>query len=127
VVFTSPLRRAADVGRWLAGWGWAHHIDVRLTELDFGNWEGQRWDRIDRAALDQWTSEFCTYRPGAGESVLALLDRCAAFVGEVGDACVVAHAGWISAAQWLKSSPGVSPTAGQWPAGLKHGQSLALR
>jgi alpha-ribazole phosphatase len=127
VVVTSPLRRAADVGRWLAAWGWSHRIDPRLSELDFGRWDGQRWDRIGKEALDDWTSEFATYRPGAGESVGALVDRCAAFVANAGDACVVAHAGWISAAVWLAESKETTPIASQWPAGLPYGRAISLR
>ena len=34
VVFTSPLQRAADVGRWLRRWGWAHRVDAALLETD---------------------------------------------------------------------------------------------
>ena len=40
VVVTSRLRRSAEVGRWLAGWGWRQRIGGRLSELDFGARDG---------------------------------------------------------------------------------------
>ena len=50
-VITSPLRRGADVGRWLARWGWRHRIDVRLIEVNFGRWDGQAWEAIGPTAV----------------------------------------------------------------------------
>ncbi len=50
VVWTSPLRRGADTGRWLARWGWTHRMDARLAELDFGTWDGRSWDAVGAAA-----------------------------------------------------------------------------
>lgn len=85
VVWTSPLRRSADVGRWLARWGWRHHIDVRLIECDFGAWDGRAWAEIGRAEIDAWTADFGAYAPGCGESVSALMARCASFLAEAGD------------------------------------------
>jgi len=43
--------------------------------MDFGQWEGLAWDAIDRAAIDAWTQDFLTHRPGGGESVHTLLKR----------------------------------------------------
>ncbi|CAB3682451.1 hypothetical protein LMG24076_02500 [Trinickia soli] len=67
---TSPLQRCAH----LAG-GLARHfdclvgVDARLQEIDFGAWEGQRWDAIDRAALDAWAADLRHARMHGGESV----------------------------------------------------------
>ena len=51
VVLTSSLQRATSVGRCLASWGWQHHIDPRLNEMDFGGWDGLRWDSIGAEAV----------------------------------------------------------------------------
>lgn len=126
VVITSPLRRAVDVGRWLARWGWSHRIDARLSELDFGAWDGRPWCEIGAAPVDAWCADFARYAPGGGEPVAALLRRCAALLAEPA-ACVVGHAGWISAARWLvEHGQGGEPTAAQWPAAVGYARLTLL-
>jgi alpha-ribazole phosphatase len=128
VVITSPKRRCADVGRWLARWGWVHRIDVRLTELDFGAWDGEPWHHIGAAAVQAWCDDFAAHRPGGGESVAALLKRCAAFTAdEARSVCIVGHAGWISAALWQQRSGGALPDVAGWPAAIGYGQRVELR
>jgi alpha-ribazole phosphatase len=126
-VVTSPLCRSADVGRWLARWGWRHRIDPRLGELDFGSWEGQRWDDIARREIDAWCDNFAAFEPGGGESTTALLARCAAFLRAPRDASiVVGHAGWISAALWWGKHPDRLPTADAWPAAVRYGETVRI-
>lgn len=117
-VWTSPLQRCAQVGRQLARWGWAHHTDARLLELDFGHWDGQPWSAIPHAEVAAWEADFAQHAPGGGESLVALARRChtflaqrqaaaaspaadsAAAVSAAGSSAallVVAHAGWINA------------------------------
>lgn len=120
VVSTSPLARCADVGRWLRRAGWSHVIDPQLLEMDFGAWEGQRWDAIPRGEIDAWVADFADYRPGGGESLREVLDRAAACSGE-GIAVVVAHAGWISARRWLAAHPDRLPTPAEWPRSVAYG------
>ncbi len=117
VVITSPLQRAAVVGRWLARWGWKHRIDARLSELDFGAWDGRLWVDIGAAPVQAWCADFARHAPGGGESVAQLLQRCDAFLREP-TCCVVAHAGWISAALWLNEHDG-EPGAAQWPVAVR--------
>lgn len=126
VVITSPLRRSADVGRWLARWGWTHRIDDRLSELDFGTWDGRHWDAIGAAAVDDWCVDFAVHAPGGGESVASMLARCTEFLAEVTVGAVVSHAGWISAARWLAASPARPPQAAEWPAAVGCGQRAVL-
>ncbi len=129
IVVTSGLRRSADVGRWLARWGWRHRIDARLSELDFGAWDGRRWDEIGAAPVDAWCAQFERYAPGGGESVAALLERCAAFIADpahAGAVCVVGHAGWISAALHLRRPGPGAPEAASWPAAVGYGARVSL-
>ena len=54
-IISSPLRRARVLAEALGKRLDAPvHDDPRLREIDFGNWEGQRWEAIDRALLDAW-------------------------------------------------------------------------
>ncbi|MBC7974081.1 MAG: histidine phosphatase family protein, partial [Myxococcales bacterium] len=118
---TSPLRRSADTGRWLARWGWRHRVDARLCELDFGDWDGRDWADIAVTEIDAWCAEFARHAPGGGEPVAALLARCAAFIDDERAGCVVGHAGWISAALWLRDCNGALPQAATWPRAVGYG------
>jgi alpha-ribazole phosphatase len=129
-VCTSPLRRSAEVGRWLARWGWTHRIDAALTELDFGTWDGRSWDAIGEPAVTAWCADFAHYRGHGGESLSRLFDRCAAWLdASAGSAtcCIVGHAGWIGAARCLQEGRGLPRAASAWPAPLSHGRRLELR
>jgi alpha-ribazole phosphatase len=101
-VFTSHLSRSFEVGRHLRKLGWRHEVDARLSELDFGDWDGRRWDEIGAEAVQAWCQDFDQHRPGGGESVALLRERCVAFMQSLpagGTACAVGHAGWINLAR----------------------------
>lgn len=51
--------------------------DPRLTEMDFGAWEGRAWDAVERGALDAWAADFHGARVHGGESVAMLAARVA--------------------------------------------------
>lgn len=121
VVVTSPLRRSADTGRWLARWGWRHVVDARLVELDFGAWDGHLWADVPQSAIDAWCDDFACHAPGGGESVTSMLERCAGFMSAPPAACVVGHAGWVGAAQWLQASGVAPPQASSWPHAVGYG------
>lgn len=104
VVLTSPLARCLSVAQaWTANIGATCRSDARLVEMDFGAWEMQRWDALDRAQLDAWAVDFTHARPHGGESVAQftarvrswLDDACAANEASSaqGPVCVVTHAG----------------------------------
>ncbi|MCR4467753.1 alpha-ribazole phosphatase [Burkholderia sp. SCN-KJ] len=101
-VWTSPLTRCASVAERLA-----HAFDVPLRrdagwqEMDFGAWELQRWDDIDRAALDAWAADLMHACAHGGESVARFVERVARVAGEVAQAdapqWAITHAGVIRA------------------------------
>lgn len=75
-VVTSPLLRCARLAGVIArARGVALTTDPRLTEIDFGTWEGVPWDAIPRAGLDAWAADLLHARPHGGESVAMLRDR----------------------------------------------------
>ena len=129
-VHTSPLRRGADVGRWLARWGWIHRIDATLAEIDFGAWDGQRWDAIGEPAVSAWCQDLANDRGHGGESVSDLFDRCTRWLDRVAAPparCVIGHAGWINAARRLREGGGPPTAASEWPAPPAYGERLDLR
>lgn len=72
-------------------------VDARLAELDFGTWEGMKWDEIDRGALDLWAADPLGFRPPGGESGAQLQTRVTGFYQELqrlgGDHIVITHGG----------------------------------
>lgn len=125
IVVTSPLRRCADVGRWLRRWGWVHRIESDLAEFDFGQWDGMPWARVPPCDLDAWRLDFARYRPGGGESLLQMLSRAAAMEFRE-PVAVVGHAGWICARLWLERGATRLPAAAEWPPSPSYGQPLRL-
>lgn len=126
VIWTSPLQRCADVGRWLRRRGWVHHIDSDLREMDFGTWDGKRWEDIAHAEVDAWNADFAMYAPGGGESVKALLARASAWQHD-GPVLVVAHAGWMRARRWVEANSAATPTAAAFPSAPSYGELRRLR
>lgn len=90
-LFSSPLTRCRQLAELLHP---RPVFDARLMELDFGAWEMQPWEAIDRAALDAWAADPLHFTPPGGESVAELRMRVAACLAELPDAAVlVVHAG----------------------------------
>lgn len=114
-VVTSPLARAAAVGRWLERWGFRWRVDEALKEMDFGRWDGRPWSDIPRDDFERWMGDFCGFRFDGGESLQALLGRAAAWQPPC--ALAVGHGGWIIARRWT----GPPPTAATWPPPARYG------
>jgi len=94
-LYASPLKRARLLAEALHP---APLIDDRLREIDFGDWEMQPWDTLDRSLLDAWAANPLGFVPPGGEAVAALRARVADFLaGLRGEAILVAHAGVMKA------------------------------
>ncbi len=120
-LWTSPLQRCGALAEQLRALrpDLSLRTDARLAELDFGCWEGVRWDDIPRAAFDDWTANFGAARFGGRESVNELLQRVAAVRAEVRaigqDAVWVTHAGVLRAMALLANRRMRVTLARQWP------------
>jgi broad specificity phosphatase PhoE len=57
--------------------------DPRLTEIDFGQWEGLPWDDIDRDAFDEWVGDYVNRAAPKGESWGDVRSRVATFINEM--------------------------------------------
>lgn len=90
-LYASPLQRARLLAEALHP---APILDNRLREIDFGDWEMQPWDCLDRRLLDAWATDPFHFVPPGGEAVASLRARVAAFLAELPDeAVLVVHAG----------------------------------
>ena len=121
---SSPLQRCELLAKTICGLrpDLVYKTDVRLAEMNFGCWEGQRWDSIAPAAYAAWTDDFWQHRFGAGESVAAFMKRVAQAWSEAqaptaaGRAQVwVTHAGVIRAVNLLARGVTEIHQADQWP------------
>jgi alpha-ribazole phosphatase len=97
LLYSSPLTRCRQLAEALHP---APVFDARLREIDFGDWEMQPWDAIDRAAIDAWAADPFDFEPPGGETVAALRVRVVDFLATLlpsaaDDVVLVAHAGVI--------------------------------
>lgn len=97
VVYSSPLQRCKQLAEFLDG---SCQTDDRLMELNFGEWELKRWNRINPEALQQWMENYVNSCCPGGESFLDLHKRATEFWNEIlmkkaGNIVVVTHGGVI--------------------------------
>ena len=120
-VRTSPLQRCEQLASALLGLrpDFTCKNEPQLKEMNFGHWEGRRWDDIARTELDAWTARFADYPAGhAGESVAQFMARVASAFDDLptlGDTLWITHAGVIRAATLLARGVRQVQRADQWP------------
>ena len=132
-VMTSPLQRCELLAHVLQGLrpDLAYKNDERLAEMNFGSFEGRRWDSIPQDAYSAWTARFWLHRFGGVESVADVMARVASAWDEA-VACGkpqvwVTHAGVIRAASLLAQGVRRVDQARDWPqAAPAFGQCLVL-
>ena len=78
-------------------------LDERLRELNFGSWEGQRWDEIQDPRLQEWYDDWLSMPAGGAESFLQQYNRVSSFMDDLKETksrsvCVFTHGGTIRAA-----------------------------
>ena len=107
--------------------------DSRLLEMNFGHWEGQRWDEIGKAAISAWAQNLASHAPGDGESLAQMLQRVNAALQQArrepqGQQVWICHAGVARCVQWLLQHGDQLPQSADWtlPAPA-YGQWLQLQ
>lgn len=72
-VFSSPLSRCLRLAEYC---GFPDAIrDNRLMEMNFGEWEMQKFDEITDPRLDEWYADYLNVAPTGGESSVMQLKR----------------------------------------------------
>ncbi len=107
-VIASPARRCRRLAGALAARdGVGLVLDPRLWELDFGDWEGMRWEDIPRADRDPWTEDPWNIAPPGGETFTVIHARVAEVIAEVAPGtALVCHAGPIRMARIILTGAG---------------------
>lgn len=81
-VFTSPLSRCVRLAEY-CGYGEVAIRDNRLKEINFGEWELQRFDDVKDPVLQQWYADYLHVRATGGESFQDQYARVAEFLQEL--------------------------------------------
>lgn len=98
-IFSSPATRCVTLARRLAQ---REQREITLLdalrELDFGAWEGRRWDEIPRSDSDHWAEDPWLRAPPGGETEAALFARVSSAYRTIASCdasrvAVVAHGG----------------------------------
>jgi len=99
----SPLHRAREtmeiMRRELALPAQEYRVDARLSEIDYGHWEGQLWNELPVTDPDGFAArkaDMWSWQPRGGESYRMLSDRVAGWLAEVERDTVVASHGGVS-------------------------------
>ena len=92
-VYSSPLSRAVDTARIIAGHCRLEPITRDgLREIGHGHWEGMKRDDVERQfglEYETWEADPFTFAPAGGESGVAVLARALPVIREI----VAAHPG----------------------------------
>ena len=83
LVYASPSLRAR---RLAAACGYTSpQLEARLMELNFGAWEGQRYEDICDPRLQLWYEDYLYTAPTGGESFAEQCTRVASFLSELSE------------------------------------------
>jgi alpha-ribazole phosphatase len=81
--YSSPLTRCANLADYIK----THSqnktpliLDHRIQEMDFGDWEMQKWDNLPIDSFQTWMNAFVTTTVPNGERFLDLYDRTTNFI-----------------------------------------------
>ncbi len=97
-IYSSPLSRCKKLSEYLFGSGIKY--DDRLMELNFGDWELQKWNNLRNPTIDEWMKDFVNTPCPNGESFIEMYYRVKAFVNEtkaqsIDNIAIVTHGGVI--------------------------------
>jgi alpha-ribazole phosphatase len=97
-VYCSPLQRCKELALALK----FENIlfDSSLMEMNFGDWENQKWDEINQDELNHWMADFVNVKTPNGENLRELFQRVQSFFNhlrkkEHKKVLIITHAGVI--------------------------------
>ena len=140
VIWVSPLKRSLKVGQLLAERGFHYYVSPDLTEINFGDWDGQSWTQITKEEIDEWCNNFAHFAPDNGESLQQLFIRVEAWLNrhhvkqndfltesQHAPILVVGHAGWITAAKMIAAGKNVPQLAIEWSNSVSYNELSVIK
>lgn len=102
-IYSSPLTRCKLLAEQISN---KVIFDDRLKEINFGDWEGKKWDDINQKELNQWMQNYIETAPPNGESLKDLVNRFSNFISDISiknhsKILIITHAGIIRSAMNL--------------------------
>lgn len=103
-IYSSPLTRCRQLAAY-CGFDAVTREDARLKEMNFGDWEMQRWDDISDPNLQKWYADWINQPTTNGESFRGQYARVVSFLdeitqqGEEAPILVFTHGGVINCAR----------------------------
>jgi len=82
-IYSSPLKRCALLAEKVSVSSQKIHFDKRLKELNFGNWELQKWNEIPTEEFQEWESDFVNHKVPGGEAYIDQYNRVTEFWNEL--------------------------------------------
>ena len=101
-VYTSPLSRCVRLAEFC---GYPDAVrDVRLLEMNFGEWEMQRYEEIHDPYIQDWYEDYINLPVPGGESFTMQFERVSAFLEELRQqpfrrVLIFAHGGVLACAK----------------------------
>jgi alpha-ribazole phosphatase len=101
-VYTSPLSRCTRLATF-CGYADAQR-DKRLLEMNFGEWEMQRYEEIEDPRLQAWYADWKQVSATGGESFVQQYERVAQFLSELKEkpyskVAIFSHGGVLTCAK----------------------------
>jgi alpha-ribazole phosphatase len=101
-VYTSPLSRCTQLATF-CGYADAQR-DKRLLEMNFGEWEMQRYEEIEDPQLQAWYADWKQVSATGGESFVQQYERVAQFLSELKEkpyskVAIFSHGGVLTCAK----------------------------
>ena len=101
-VYTSPLSRCTRLATF-CGYADAQR-DKRLLEMNFGEWEMQRYEEIEDPQLQAWYADWKQVSATGGESFVQQCERVAQFLSELKEkpyskVAIFSHGGVLTCAK----------------------------
>lgn len=112
LLYTSPLQRCVTLSKYIQKQTQITNYkeDIRLMEMNFGDWEMKNWNEIPPEELNPWMEDFVNIRVPNGESFVDLHERVSDFIeNEIlsktsQKVIIVAHAGVVRSILCLLNS-----------------------
>ena len=98
VVYCSPSKRCKELAAALEFYN--IEFEDLLMEMNFGDWENQKWNDINQKELNSWMLDFVNVKTPNGENLNELFNRVKLFIDELkykeyNKVLLISHAGVI--------------------------------